>query len=93
MGKSGMFVIRPERIGVFAPGTDAVPGVRTVEATVSEIIYAGPTTRIAATASPGVTLTATVLTASTWLPPDLRHGTPITLAWPDKAVHHLSIEE
>ena len=88
-----MFVIRPERIGVFAPGTDAVPGVRTVEATVSEIIYAGPTTRIAATASPGVTLTATVLTASTWLPPDLHHGTPVTLAWPDKAVNHLSIEE
>jgi putative spermidine/putrescine transport system ATP-binding protein len=64
-----------------------------VEATVSEIIYAGPTTRIAAIANPGVTLTATVLTASTWLPPGLRHGTPITLAWPDKAVHHLSIEE
>ena len=78
---------------MFAPGTDAVPGVRTVEATVSEIIYAGPTTRIAARRSPGVTLTATVLTASTWLPPDLRHGTPITLAWPDKAVHDLSIEE
>ena len=93
MGRSGMFVVRPERIGVFAPGTDAVPGVHTIEATVSEIIYAGPTTRITATASPGVTLTATVLTASTWLPPDLRHGTPVTLAWPDKAVHHLSIEE
>jgi putative spermidine/putrescine transport system ATP-binding protein len=36
MGKRGMFVIRPERIGVFASGTDAVPGVHTVEATVSE---------------------------------------------------------
>jgi putative spermidine/putrescine transport system ATP-binding protein len=67
--------------------------VRTVEATVSEVIYAGPTTRIAAVASPGVTLTATVLTASTWLPPDLHHDTPITLAWPEKAVHQLSPEE
>ena len=63
MGRPGMFVIRPERIGVFRPGTDPVPGVRTVDATVSEVIYAGPTTRIAATAPPGVTLTATVLTA------------------------------
>jgi putative spermidine/putrescine transport system ATP-binding protein len=54
---------------------------------VSEIIYAGPTTRIAAAATPGVTLTATVLTASTWLPPGLHHGAPITLAWPEKAVH------
>ena len=93
LGRPGMFVIRPERIGVFRPGTDPVPGVRTVEATVSEIIYAGPTTRIAAVAAPDVTLTATVLTASTWLPPDLHHGTPITLAWPEKAVHQLKVEE
>jgi putative spermidine/putrescine transport system ATP-binding protein len=93
VGRPGMFVIRPERIAVFAPGTDPVPGVRTVEATVSEIIYAGPTTTIAATAQPGVTLTATVLSASTWLPSNLRHGAPITLAWPEKAVHQLSKEE
>ena len=43
-----MFVVRPERIAVFAPGTDPVPGVRTVDATVPEVIYAGPTTKIAA---------------------------------------------
>jgi putative spermidine/putrescine transport system ATP-binding protein len=78
MGRPGMFVIRPERM---------------VEAMVSEVIYAGPTTRIAAIAAPGITLTATVLTASTWLPPGLRHGTPITLAWPEKAVHQLKFEE
>jgi putative spermidine/putrescine transport system ATP-binding protein len=93
VGRAGMFVVRPERIGVFAAGTDSVPGVRTVEATVSEIIYAGPTTRITAHTPVGVTLTATVLTASTWLPPDLHHGSPITLAWPEKAVHPLSNEE
>jgi putative spermidine/putrescine transport system ATP-binding protein len=93
VGRAGMFVVRPERIGVFASGTDSVPGVRTVEATVTEIIYAGSTTRIAAHTHAGVTLTATVLTASTWLPPDLHHGSPITLAWPEKAIHTLSIEE
>ena len=93
VGRPGMFVIRPERIAVFAPGTDAVPGVRTVDATVSEVIYAGPTTKIAAVTPQGVALTATVLTASTWLPPDLQHGTPITLAWPEKALHQLSIKE
>jgi putative spermidine/putrescine transport system ATP-binding protein len=93
VGRAGSFVIRPERVAVFAPGTDAVPGVRTVEATVAEIIYAGPTTRIAAVAAPGITLTATVLTASTWLPPDLHHGASITLAWPEKAVHDLTIKE
>ena len=93
VGRPGTFVVRPERIAVFAPGTDAVPGTRTVDATVSEVIYAGPTTKIAAVTPQGVALTATILTASTWLPPDLRHGTPITLAWPEKALHQLSIEE
>jgi putative spermidine/putrescine transport system ATP-binding protein len=92
VGRAGMFVVRPERMGVFAAGTDSVPGVRTVAATVSELIYAGPTTQITAHTQVGVTLTATVLTASTWLPPDLRHGSPITLAWPEKAVHVLSNE-
>ncbi|WP_029114647.1 ABC transporter ATP-binding protein [Mycobacterium sp. URHB0044] len=90
LGRTGTFAIRPERIAVFAPGTDSVSGVRTVDATVAEIIYAGPTTKIAAVASPGVTLTATVLTASTWLPSTLHHGAPITLAWPEKAVHDLN---
>jgi putative spermidine/putrescine transport system ATP-binding protein len=93
VGRPGMFVIRPERIGVFAADTDAVPGVRTVAATVSELIYAGPTTRITAHTQLGVDLTAKVLTASTWLPPDLHHGSPITLAWPEKAVHTLTNEE
>jgi putative spermidine/putrescine transport system ATP-binding protein len=90
LGRAGTFAIRPERIGVFAPGTDSVSGVRTIDATVAEIIYAGPTTRIVATTQPDVTVTATVLTASTWLPPGLSHGAPITLAWPDKAVHEIS---
>jgi putative spermidine/putrescine transport system ATP-binding protein len=93
IGRAGTFVVRPERIGVFAPDTDSVTGVQTVEATVSEIIYAGPTTRISARTHAGVTLTATVLTASTWLPPDMCHGSRITLAWPEKAVHILTLEE
>jgi putative spermidine/putrescine transport system ATP-binding protein len=93
VGRPGTFVVRPERIAVFAPGTDAVPGVQTADATVLEVIYAGPTTKVAATTAAGVTLTATVLTASTWLPADLQHGTPITLAWPEKALHQLSTEE
>ncbi len=29
VGRPGTFVVRPERIAVFAPGTDPVPGVRT----------------------------------------------------------------
>jgi len=93
IGRAGMFVVRPERIGVFAADTDSIPGVRTTAATVSELIYSGPTTRITAHTQIGVTLTATVLTASTWLPPDLHHGSQITLAWPEKAIHTLTTEE
>jgi putative spermidine/putrescine transport system ATP-binding protein len=90
VGRSGSFAVRPERIAVLPPGGTGSPGTRTVEATVAEVIYAGPTTRVAAVAAAGTTLTATVLNTTATLPDDLDHGAPVTLAWPDDAVHHLS---
>jgi putative spermidine/putrescine transport system ATP-binding protein len=93
VGKPGTFVVRPERVAVLAPGSGPADGMRTVAATVSEVIYAGPTTKIAAATEQGVTLLATVLTASAHLPADLQHGAPITLAWPETALHQLSNEE
>jgi putative spermidine/putrescine transport system ATP-binding protein len=91
VGRRGMFAVRPERIAVLASGGGgAAPGSRTVDATVAEVIYAGPTTRVAAVAAPGVTITATVLNASANLPDGLGHGTRITMAWPDSAVHDLT---
>jgi putative spermidine/putrescine transport system ATP-binding protein len=90
VGRTGTFAVRPERIAVLASGAGAAPGSRTVDATVSEVIYAGPTTRVAAIAATGVTLTATVLNAAAALPDDLGHGTQITMAWPDSAVHDLN---
>jgi putative spermidine/putrescine transport system ATP-binding protein len=90
VGRPGVFAVRPERIAVLTTGGAAAPGSRTVDATVSEVIYAGPTTRVAAVAAGGVTLTATVLNAASALPEHLGHGTPITLAWPDGAVHDLN---
>jgi putative spermidine/putrescine transport system ATP-binding protein len=91
VGRPGVFAVRPERIAVLTPGTDPGPGMRTVDAKVAEIIYAGSTTSIAATAPGGVTLMATALNASTSLPSELDHGAPITLAWPESAVHDLDI--
>src|ERR1700694_1555468 len=91
VGPAGVFAVRPERIAVVTPGTDPGPGMRTVDAKVAEIIYAGSTTSIAATAPGGVTLMATALNASTSLPSELDHGAPITLAWPESAVHDLDI--
>ncbi|MBS1695132.1 MAG: ABC transporter ATP-binding protein [Actinobacteria bacterium] len=89
VGRPGMFAVRPERVAVLARGGAVPSGMRAVDATVAEIIYAGPLTRIAANAEPGVTLSATVLTASATLPPELEHGTAITMAWPHDAVHDI----
>jgi len=61
-----------------------------VDATVAELIYAGPLTRIAAVTASGATLSATVLSAGATLPRGLDHGAPITLAWPQTAVHDLN---
>ena len=88
LGRDGTFAVRPERIAVHAPGGTPESGARTVEATVAEIIYAGPLTRVTSTAQ-GTTLTATVLTSATSLPAGLDHGSPVVLSFPDSAVHHL----
>jgi putative spermidine/putrescine transport system ATP-binding protein len=90
VGRPGLFAVRPERIAVDAAGGAAAPGTRSVDATVAEVIFGGPTTRVAAVAAPGVTLTATVLNSAALLPDDLGHGTAITLSWPENAVHDLS---
>ena len=94
VGRPGTFVVRPERIGGASRRAPIpCPGCARSTPRCPRSSTPAPPRRIAATAPPGVTLTATVLTASTWLPPDLHHGTPITLAWPEKAVHQLKFEE
>ena len=70
----GMFAVRPERIRVLdAAGTDRCRRCAAVEATVDEVVYAGPTTRDRRADQGGVTLTATVLPPH-WLR-RLQHGT------------------
>ncbi|MHA3020418.1 ABC transporter ATP-binding protein [Mycobacterium sp. BMJ-28] len=90
LGRAGTFAVRPERISVFAPGgpVPAPAGARTIEATVAEIIYAGPLTRVTSTAG-DTTLTATVLTSAGTTLAGLSHGSPVVLSFPDSAVHHL----
>ena len=90
VGRPGPVAVRPERIAVLAAGAGAESGSHAIEATVSEVIYSGPTTRIAAVAGPDVTLVATVLNATAALPADLAHGSAVTLTWPATAVHDLS---
>jgi putative spermidine/putrescine transport system ATP-binding protein len=87
LGRPGTFAVRPERILVLGPNDQAPDGMRAVKATVAEVVYAGPITRIAADVSPDITLTATLLSAETSM--DIAHGTPVVLAWPDSAVRDL----
>ena len=90
LGRSGAFAVRPERILVLAGGTTAPSGMHTTEATVAEVVYTGPTTRVATRNAAGIELTATLLSAEASA--DLRHGTPVTLAWPDSAIRSLTTE-
>ena len=62
--------------------------MNTVDATVAEVVYAGPTTRVAARNGAGVELTATLLSAEA--SDALRHGAAVTLAWPDNAIRDLN---
>ena len=43
LGRAGAFAVRPERILVLSPGQAPPAGMRTVDATVAEVVYAGPT--------------------------------------------------
>lgn len=87
LSRSGSFAVRPERISVHRSGEQAPAGLVTAEATVAEVVYAGPITRVAAQLSSGPTLFATLLSAE--LTDGITHGAEVTLAWPESAVHDL----
>jgi putative spermidine/putrescine transport system ATP-binding protein len=89
-GRFGIFAVRPEKIQVLGPD-DPAPGLRRVSATVTEVVYAGPTTRVVAEVSPDVTLTATLLNAGATKKSDFDRGTAITLAWTDDSVRAIDI--
>jgi putative spermidine/putrescine transport system ATP-binding protein len=86
LGRAGSYAVRPERILVLDPASAPPAGMRSVEATVDEVVYAGPITRIAASKG-DIALTATLLSAEA--SDDLTHGAPVVLAWPDSAVRNL----
>jgi putative spermidine/putrescine transport system ATP-binding protein len=88
LGRGGDFALRPERILVLAADDTPPPGMASAVATVDEVVYAGPTTRIALHDSAGFALTATRLSAQSSAP--VAHGTPVLLAWPDDAVRELN---
>ncbi|HEX5143547.1 MAG TPA: ABC transporter ATP-binding protein [Mycobacterium sp.] len=91
LGRAGSFALRPERILVLSPGETAPTGMCSIETIVTEVIYAGPTTRVATRDSTGLALTATRLSTET--PGQVEHGTAVLLAWPANAVRDLAPTE
>jgi putative spermidine/putrescine transport system ATP-binding protein len=88
LGHTGTFAVRPERILVLEPRGAPPAGMRTVEATVAEVVYTGPVTRVTARIADSFALTASLLSAGA--SELLEHGAPVVLAWPESAVTDLS---
>ncbi|MFT4081840.1 MAG: ABC transporter ATP-binding protein [Nocardioides sp.] len=91
VGRTGTWAVRPEKIAVLADpmaGTTALADGSTVrEATITEVVYAGASTRLLADLGP-VTLTVTTLNAATTGDPIAR-GDRVRLAWAEDALHSL----
>src|SRR6195952_464648 len=47
LGRAGTYAVRPERILVLDAASAPPAGMRSIEAVVDEVVYAGPTTRVA----------------------------------------------
>jgi putative spermidine/putrescine transport system ATP-binding protein len=61
VGKKGTFAVRPEKIRVLTGSQKPPAGELRVPATIREVVYAGPTTRVVADGPDGQLLSATVL--------------------------------
>jgi len=86
VGRSGTWAVRPEKITVL--GDAPAPAGATVrEATVTEVVYAGASTRVLADVG-AVTLTLTSL--NTGEVRDIERGDRIRLAWTSEALHELT---
>jgi putative spermidine/putrescine transport system ATP-binding protein len=89
-GSDGSFALRPEKITVRAPGTTHPDGHITASAVVTEVVYAGSTTRVVATARTGDVLNAVLLNSAPGLPDGLERGADVQLSWPASALRPLS---
>lgn len=86
VGRTGTWAVRPEKIAILADGTTPA-GATVREATVTEVVYAGPSTRVLADLGP---VTVTVTSPNIAVANAVQRGDRIRLAWTDEALHQLS---
>jgi len=88
LGESGVFGIRPEKLLVHGPGGEPGAGMRTTEGTISEVVYAGSTTRLVVSTDAGVALSVVRLNADA-AERALRRGDRAVVAWHPESVRPL----
>ena len=87
--REGTYAIRPEKIRVFTGSAKPAAGEMRVDATIREVVYAGPTTRVVADGPDGLLLSATILNDESPDAAGLARGEKATLAWHESALREL----
>ena len=88
LGRTGTFAVRPEKIAILGADAPAPPGATVREAAVSEVVYAGASTRVLADVA-GTTLTVTIANSNPGRR-QITRGDRVRLAWADDALHSLA---
>jgi putative spermidine/putrescine transport system ATP-binding protein len=92
VGRAGPVSVRPENIRIYRADAELpLSGVR-LDATVREVVYAGPVTRVVADAGDDLRLAA-VLLNSAGDPAAFFRGQPVTLTWDDAAARSIEPEQ
>jgi putative spermidine/putrescine transport system ATP-binding protein len=89
-GAGGVFALRPEKVAVHLADGRAPDGHITAPAVITEVVYAGSTTRVVAAPRTGGTVSAVLLNASPAHVADLRRGRDVLLSWSPDALRRLA---
>jgi putative spermidine/putrescine transport system ATP-binding protein len=90
-GAGGTFALRPEKVAVHAGDGRPPDGHIATPAVVTEIVYAGPTTRVVTAPRSGGTVSAVLLNASPASVAALDRGRDVLLSWPPDALRPLAV--
>ena len=89
-GARGTFALRPEKVAVHAPAASAPDGHISAPAVVTEVVYAGSTTRVVAAPRGGGVVNAVLLNDAPASEAGLARGVDVLLSWPPSALRPLA---